>query len=510
MFSNKKKCIFLVLQFLFSLIYAVNFYFEPVIKNPTTANNLCWNEDDSLFAYCENIYIIIRNSKTYEVVSTIQQKDVENICFAKEGKEDILITFLKNGQFSIWRLNKQSKVQIESVPYYNVDCKNDKEITATAISTNSDYLAVAYDDNTIKIFYKLRLINQTITFELGKVESAVKYLSFSKDNKLLLSGLKNGRVLLWNCTSNKLITFINDSYTRTAASGVISNEEYFAVPSDSNAISIYDTEANLTDLVFLDSSITAIKYLPYKQQYAVLTDNNKIHIISSKKNNYYESGYIFPVNINSICDFEFNSTCSEILVNYSDGSLYKFSVDDVFLPPNAEPPEIFSDHVEKYLPDFISFYSSASYINSEYFSFSTDIGTEYTHVIKRTPFCFGGGINCNLCFPSNALPYQYKIGKKNADVCLLESTAYGHVAYFINPPQKEYFITFEVKAGIRMINDFLFQNRVFYDPQPRWTFYSDVEFGLLYKALIVKFLYEYDTYQKFCPGLMIGGNIKIE
>lgn len=508
--KTPKYLFFLLALFLFnSPVFATSFYFDPIIKNPTTANKLCWNEDDSLFAYCENIYIIIRNAKTYEVVSTIQQKDVENICFAKEGKEDILISFLKNGQFSIWYLNKQSKKEIESVPYYNVDCKSDKEITATAISTNSDYLAVAYDDNSIKIFYKLRLINQTMSFELGKVESTVKYLCFSKDNKLLLSGLKNGRVLLWNCTSNKLVSFINDSYTRTGVAGAISNEETFAVTSDEKTISIYDINSNLIDVVFMDSSIRTIKYLPYKQQYAVLTENNKIHLISSKKNKFYESGYIFPVNLNKICDYEFNSTCSQLIVNYSDGSLYKFNVDDVFLPPNAEPPEIFSDHVEKYLPDFIALYTSGSYLNS-LFAFSANVGTEYAHIIKKTPFYFGAGVNCNLCFPSNELPYKYSINNKTADVYLLESTAYGHIAYFVNPAQKEYFITFELKAGARFINDFLFQNRIFIDKEPKITFYSDVEIGVLYKALIVKFLYEYDTYQKFCPGLMVGGNIKIE
>ncbi len=505
--TKKIFFLFYVQLIAFSHLFAYDLYFEPFIKNPSILNNICWSDDDSMFAVCEDKYIIIRDSKKYNVISIIQEKNVKEVMFSHEGNQNVLLTLKNNGDFSIWHFNKTDKDSVETVPYFNFNCNNGKKITAFAFSNNSDYIAVAYDDFSVVLYYKLRLTNQAVTFNLGTHDSPVSFLSFSQNDNYLISGSKDGVINLWNCKTSQKMCSITENHAKNKVPAFITNSNDIISATENDSISVFDFVGARNRVLNLKEEICSIKYLPSKNYYAVLTKDNRIHIIDGE--NGTDLGYVFPVNSSNIEMFEFNSNCTSLIAAYGDGSIYKLDLQKVYLKPDEKPPVIYNGFVEATHPDFVSIYAGGSYCNSS-FLFSANLGAEYSHVIKNSPFYFGGGIDLGLVFPSDDLEYTYKINNREADVYLFEPTVFGDFAFFVNPAGKDYFITLETKVGLKTIFDFLYQNHIYFDSNPHFSFYSDIEIGLMYKNFVAKVLCEYDSFKKICPGIIIGDSIKIE
>ena len=338
LFSAKINVLFLLILLFFTFPV-----FSQVVKTPFPVTNLAWSKNDEFFAFTEENTVFLRSCSNYELSDTLGIKNIDKIMFSTEGKHQILLAITKDGYFSVWNIESAEDgfLKFNKEPYFKLDCKNESEIKAVAFSKNSDYVAVASDDNSIKLFFKLRFTKDAIFKELKGHDSEIYSLNFSKNENFLASTSKDGMAIIWNCTTQSEILKLSEIYTQTEIPvQFLADNSSIIAPENETSFCIYSLEGK--KLLSIDTlhKIKGIKPLNKESKgnkIAIVTENDEIELYDLSKEKWL--GYIPSCDFSALTDFEFNPDNSRILIGYESGSIFEFSVKDVLLSPGQKPPK---------------------------------------------------------------------------------------------------------------------------------------------------------------------------
>lgn len=150
---------------------------SAVVKAPFPIRSLTWSPDGSVFAFIENDTIFVRNAHTYDLIASIPFPEALSVFLYQETADEVqLVGGAKNGTIVVWSITVQDSIPTSSTTdalehkNYTVNFANslsqEKDIHALAISENSNYIAVAFDDFSVGIHFKLRFTHQLISKEM--------------------------------------------------------------------------------------------------------------------------------------------------------------------------------------------------------------------------------------------------------------------------------------------------------------------------------------------------------
>ena len=78
--------------FIFITYFLCTLCFAQVVKTPFPIKSLSWSKNDEAFSLSEGDNIFLRDSNTYELLDSLNVKDVAQFTFSTEGKKQVLKT----------------------------------------------------------------------------------------------------------------------------------------------------------------------------------------------------------------------------------------------------------------------------------------------------------------------------------------------------------------------------------------------------------------------------------
>lgn len=519
-FLIKKKGFFYLF---FCVCCAVCFAQENQIKTPFSVRSLSWNNLSSHFAYTEDNHVFIRDAESFSLLKVINEKNVSALLFSSEGnlKNDVLLTLTDKGNFCVWDFYSQEEI---SEPQTSIQNKTNLDITCASFSNNSDYIALADTNNSINLFFKLRYTHQTIKKTIQAHSEEIFGLTFSSNNKYLISSSIENKAKIWSLKDNNLlaeIPFYSDLKVPCIFS---SNSKYVLSPTSKNSFTIFNLEGESLKEIKTQSNIRQISALPLTDLVAVLNDENVIEIYFLKDYSYL--GYIPPYNTTDITCFAFNSDSNYVLVGHQDGTIYKLSVKETFLKPTEEPPALrvitsqeAGDNSSKgrlsIIPNYKPFnsmlYSLGASVNSYPFTYSCNASTEFHYGKLLSPLFFGFGLGSSFSFPVKDFPYSYSVnGKKTNPPYLLGISCYVPFGILLKPWDSQIFINSEIKVGCKAYSLLMSTPQGLLPGSFNIGLYCASSVGVLFKNFGFDFMVEYDTISGFYPSLFISYQQKLK
>ncbi|WP_273463953.1 WD40 repeat domain-containing protein [Treponema berlinense] len=511
--------------------------FSQVVKTPFPVTNLAWSKNDEFFAFTEENTVFLRSCSNYELSDTLGIKNIDKIMFSTEGKHQILLAITKDGYFSVWNIESTEDgfLKFNKEPYFKLDCKNESEIKAVTFSKNSDYVAVASDDNSIKLFFKLRFTKDAIFKELKGHDSEIYSLNFSKNENFLASTAKDGTAIIWNCNSLSEILKLSEIYTQTEIPvQFLADNSSIIAPENETSFCIYNLEGE--KLLSIDTlhKIKGIKPLNKENKIAIVTENDEIELYDLSKEKWL--GYIPSYDFSPLTDFEFNPDNSRILIGYESGSIFEFFVKDVLLSPGQKPPKkitsaenygelnskggtgsssrgwgitngTFKTRHGKYLCISANLRSAPSPYN-----LSAGFSTEFLTYDLLPPFYTGIYVSPYIGFPESNYPYKYTKNSTSLETPLLAGldlcAPFGiFVMPFVN---NEIGFSAEIFAGTGVC---LLWNRNFgaesAASKPFISFNFGTKLGINWKYFSLNVAAQWDSVQKIMISTELGANFKI-
>ena len=526
--------------FLLFLLFFTFPVFSQVVKTPFPVTNLAWSKNDEFFAFTEENTVFLRSCSNYELSDTLGIKNIDKIMFSTEGKHQILLAITKDGYFSVWNIESAEDgfLKFNKEPYFKLDCKNESEIKAVTFSKNSDYVAVASDDNSIKLFFKLRFTKDAIFKELKGHDSEIYSLNFSKNENFLASTAKDGTAIIWNCNSLSEILKLSEIYTQTEIPvQFLADNSSIIAPENETSFCIYNLEGE--KLLSIDTlhKIKGIKPLNKENKIAIVTENDEIELYDLSKEKWL--GYIPSYDFSPLTDFEFNPDNSRILIGYESGSIFEFFVKDVLLSPGQKPPKkfrsaenyggsnsgtgsssrgsssrgwgitngTFKTRHGKYLCISLNLRSAPSPYN-----LSAGFSTEFLTYDLLPPFYTGICVSPYIGFPVSDYPYKYTKNSTSLETPLLAGldlcAPFGiFVMPFVN---NEIGFSAEIFAGTGVC---LLWNRNFgaesAASKPFISFNFGTKLGINWKYFSLNVAAQWNSVQKIMISTELGANFKI-
>lgn len=514
--------------------------FSQVVKTPFPVTNLAWSKNDEFFAFTEENTVFLRSCSNYELSDTLGIKNIDKIMFSAEGKHQILLAITKDGYFSVWNIENSEDgfLKFNKEPYFKLDCKNESEIKAVTFSKNSDYVAIASDDNSIKLFFKLRFTKDAIFKELKGHDSEIYSLNFSKNENFLASTAKDGTAIIWDCNSQSEILKLSEIYTQTEIPvQFLADNSSIIAPENETSFCIYNLEGE--KLLSIDTlhKIKGIKPLNKENRgnkIAIVTENDEIELYDLSKEKWL--GYIPSCDFSPLTDFEFNPDNSRILIGYESGSIFEFFVKDVLLSPGQKPPKkfrsaenygelkskggtgsssrgwgitngTFKTRHGKYLCASLNLRSAPSPYN-----LSAGFSTEFLTYDLLPPFYTGICVSPYIGFPKSDYPYKYTKNSTSLETPLLAGldlcAPFGiFVMPFVN---NEIGFSAEIFAGTGVC---LLWNRNFgaesAASKPFISFNFGTKLGINWKYFSLNVAAQWNSVQKIIISTELGANFKI-
>jgi WD40 repeat protein len=153
------------------------------IKTSSPVKNLTWNPTNTSFAYTDDNLILIRDSKTFILLKSIQVENIEKILYSKEGNIDseVLLSLTSDGLLSTYSPSISIN-PIISINYKQTTTPSktfSNEITALSFSQNSNYIVLADSENTITLCFELSFTNEILSSKALEHKNTIYFIDFS-------------------------------------------------------------------------------------------------------------------------------------------------------------------------------------------------------------------------------------------------------------------------------------------------------------------------------------------
>lgn len=525
---------------LFSSILTLK-VFSQVVKTPFPVTSLSWNVNDDFFAFTEENTVFLRDCKTYSLSDTLPIKNIDRIMFSNEGKHQILLTITKEGFFSVYNLKETEGglLRFDPEPYFTMDCTNENPVKCVTFGKNSDYAALALEDNSINMFFKLRFTKDAIFKKLEGHSEEIFSLNFSTNEKYLASTSVDNHAIIWSCNSQEKLLELTDIYTQSRIPvQFLSDSETIIAPENETTFCIYNIEGEKTISIDTLHKIKGIKPLNRQDTVAIVNENDEIELydLSAKK----WLGYIPSCDLSEMTDFEFNSDNTRILMGYESGSIFEFSVKDVLLSPGQKPPKKIMVSGRAYEEDGSGIGGGKSggsrgwgITNGTFktrdgnyagatikvrsapapYNLSTGLSFSFLNYNLLKPFYTGACATPYIGFPKENYPYKYTKNNRTLESPLLAGVElYAPFGIFIMPfVNYEIGISAELFAGTGLC--FLW-NRSFgaesASSKPFASFTAGTKVSAFWKYFTASLCAQWDSVQKIMISADLGVSVKLE
>ncbi|MDE7392528.1 MAG: hypothetical protein K2M90_08750, partial [Treponemataceae bacterium] len=299
-----------------------------IVKIAEPVKTICWNHDDSLFALGEADAIIVRDARSLGVLHRLSFPQGMNLRFSRErgsSRESYsdMVLGISSENVAIWSL-PQEATNVRTDFSYLLSFGDGQEVVCAAFSHDSDLIAVAFSDGSVRLYFKLRYTQKLTTKKLEGRARNVHSLSFSPDSSLVAAASSDGLIYVWDTVDGALISEI-DSFVgmRTPVAFSADSKSVYGCIEE-NVVSLMAFNGNALREVRVQSTVSQFTVTPDDKTLIVLTDDGLLEFYSLESGRLL--GYIPPFNDSPLISFAFSSDYSQVLTGHQDGSVYKLLV----------------------------------------------------------------------------------------------------------------------------------------------------------------------------------------
>lgn len=481
------------------------------------------NANGSLIAISSGESVTVYDTSDYSPVCEFYDQQVSKMSFYTEGGSEFFADLTKDGQFTVRKLSysENSWHYDENEPYFSADCDDPtgkRSLTTLAFSSNSDYIAAAFDDNSVQVHFRLRVTAGSISHTITKHKSQVYGLEFSRNGEYLATVSTDGEAYIWNSYTSNQITRFKGVYTRANVPVIFSGDSLYIIYQDGrNTFKIADFSGNTLYSIAAGRPITGLKALKEPDLISIRNDKGEVMVysISSRRPISVSSASRLMADLgqkyidDNFTSYDFDATASHMYGGFKDGKLYLIEsqgyLDDtaLLITDASKAGKGIGNFVHQRFSS-VSLLAGSNYMTSPYL-LSANLRGEYLYSGAISPFFVGGGLILGAGFPRSSYPANYKVhGEYVASPKLLFATIYAPVGYAFSPWNNEIRILTSFRSGVKIQSLGLITNYGSAIGDPSVSFFISAGAGMQIKWFEFDFNCEYDTIGKFSPSLYAG------
>lgn len=466
-------------------------YPMPIIVTPEPVYCLQWGNKDKNFSYIEDKKIIIRDSDRFSIVKTINSPGNNFVSskfissFSADG--DKVISNTEDGNMYFWN---SPYTELNSVSGYDYAGK----IFGIDFSSNGNYIAFGDRHGDIHLLRQHQVLKNEFSEKVIEgVKSPVYTVSFSENNKFVVTGTQSGMAYVWNTNTYKMVIGFN-FYSRKNQKIVFDGDK-IVYPVEKDTIGIRDflnqsggaVDADNLTVIKTSSNIVDYDLDPKGNFLVVVNENNGMDYIDVKNKSYI--GSLPPLESGKITSVKLDLTGKKALVGDHKGEIFLINLeefvekdeksaptirDGAMLPPkknSADTGEGDKKETKKPAPKKTD--ENKSLIDADkYYKYrkghSLDLRMNY--LIQKQPYVHGyaaeigyvfaeipkipsayAGIRngFQFSFPTSEYPYTYRVNNaKLQDPYLFSITTMFPVGFYIVPfKNTDFYFREEIDVG---------------------------------------------------------------
>ena len=531
-----KKRIFALKVFLF-LIYSQSFLFaqneaisssekkafSEMVSTESAVLQFSENNNGSLFAISSGDSVKVYDSSDNSPVCEFYDQQVSKMSFFTEGGNEFFADLTKDGQFTVRKIerNEEGWAYLEDIPYFSADCDDPtgkRNLTAVSFSNNSDYIAAAFDDNSVQVHFRLRVTAGSISHTIKKHKTQVYGLEFSRTGEYLATVSTDGEAYIWNSYTSTQITRLKGVYTRSKVPVIFSSDSVYIIFQDGrNTFKIADFSGNTLYSIAAGRPITGIKPLKEPDLIAIRNDKGEVMVysISSRRPISVSSASKLMADVGetyvdlNFTSYDFDTEASRMYAGFKNGKLYIVEptpyLDDtaMLITDASKAGKGFGNFVHQRFSS-VSVMGGTNYMTKPYL-ISANLRGEYLYSGAISPFFVGGGLILGSGFPRKDFPAHYKVHGEYVDSPkLLFATVYAPVGYAFSPWDNEIRILTSFRTGVKVQSIALITKEGSIVGDPAVSFFMSAGAGMQIKWFEFDINCEYDTIGKVSPSMYAG------
>ena len=474
---------------------------------------LVQNASGTLFAVSNENSVILLDARNFYPIKQFYDGKIAKISFYTEGENEFLAVITNSGQFIVRKLMQiDDGWEVEQgEPYYSADCSDvsgRKSLTSVAFSSNSDYVAAAFDDFSVQVHFRLRVTAGSISRTMKAHKTPVFALEFSRTGEYLATVSTDGQAYIWNSYTGSKITQLKENYTRARVPVYFSEDSVYIISLDGrNSFRISDFSGNTLYSILTGRPVTAIRPMKDPDLIAIRNDKNEVMVYSISSRRPLS---VFDVNADSaFTSFEFDASSELMYAGFADGKVriieaQPYLDDTAMLITDASLAGKGAGNFIHQRFTSLSVCGGTNYMTKPYL-LSANLRGEYLYAKKISPFFVGGGLSLSTGFPDKEYPAKYKINDSYVDSPkLLSATIYVPAGYSFTPWNNYIRILTTVKAGGKLSSLALITPDGYVIGEPVFSVYLGTGIGMQIKAFEFDINCEYDTLGKVSPSLYAG------
>lgn len=480
---------------------------------------LVQNASGTLFAVSNENSVILLDARNFYPIKQFYDGKIAKISFYTEGENEFLAVITNSGQFIVRKLMQiDDGWEVEQgEPYYSADCSDvsgRKSLTSVAFSSNSDYVAAAFDDFSVQVHFRLRVTAGSISRTMKAHKTPVFALEFSRTGEYLATVSTDGQAYIWNSYTGSKITQLKENYTRARVPVYFSEDSVYIISLDGrNSFRISDFSGNTLYSILTGRPVTAIRPMKDPDLIAIRNDKNEVMVYSISSRRPLS---VFNVNADSaFTSFEFDASSELMYAGFADGKVriieaQPYLDDTAMLITDASLAGKGDGNFIHQRFSSLSICAGIGYMSKPYLV-SASLRGEYLYAKAISPFFVGGGLALSVGFPREDYPSNYKVSGQEVDAPkLLSATVYAPVGYAFSPWNNDIRILTSFKFGAKSSSLALFTSQGNAIGNPALSFFLGVGAGMQIRWFTFDVNCEYDTMGKVSPSIYAGYNFRFE
>lgn len=314
----------------------------PIIVTPEPVYCLQWGNQDKIFSYIEEDKLIVRDTTRFSIIKTINSP-YNNFTTSKfissySNEADIIIAQTENGEMYFWN---NPYTELNTVSGYDYAGK----VFGIDFSNNGNNIAFGDRFGDIHILRQHQILKNEFSEKVIEgVKSPVYTVSFSENNKFVVTGTQSGMAYVWNVDTYKMVIGFN-FYSRKNQKIVFDGDK-IVYPVDKDTIGIRDflnqnggaVDADNLTMIKTSSSIVDYDLDPKGNYLVVVNENNGMDYIDVKNKTYI--GSLPPLESGKITSIKLDLTGKRALVGDHKGEIFLINLDEFVEKDEKSAPTI--------------------------------------------------------------------------------------------------------------------------------------------------------------------------
>ncbi len=300
----------------FSLYAQIPSSTSPIIK-------ISGNSAGTLLAISDEKCVTVYDTSDFSPICVFDEPMASKTAFFTENGEEHLSIMTNDGQLSVRNIRRKvtSWYYEPGEPYFSAVLGNSAKssnIVCSALSDNSDYVAVAFSDNSIKLFFRLRFIKNTIIKSLSKHNARIYGLEFSSSGEYLASVSEDGNAYIWDTYSSVKVASLEGVFTKAKVPVYFTSDTSAIISQDGkSSFRISDITGKTLYSITTNQLITSLQPLKNPDLIAIGNDRKEIVIYSISARKVLS---VYEVKRNSLLSaYDFDHKADSIYAGYRDG-----------------------------------------------------------------------------------------------------------------------------------------------------------------------------------------------